>query len=67
MTTLEATKIKASNFEATTNDGKKIFMPKHWLESFGQFVKRKHKKEIAELMKRVEMTQKRLSEEENDV
>ena len=49
-------KIEAPNFEATS-DGKRIFTPKQWLERFRQYIKRKHKMDIAELIRGAEITQ----------
>ena len=53
--TQEATQIEVPNFEATT-DGKKIFKPKQWLERFRQYTERKHKRDIAELIRGEELT-----------
>ena len=49
-------KIEAPNFEATS-DGKSIFTPEQWLERFWQHIKRKHKMDIAELIRGAEITQ----------
>ena len=52
----EESKNEVPNFEATS-DGKKIFTPKQWLETFRQYAKRKHKMDITELIRGAEMTQ----------
>ena len=54
--TQEATQIEVPNFEATTDKGK-IFTLKQWLERFRQYTKRKHKIDIAELLRGVNTTQ----------
>ena len=55
MTTQKATKIEVLNSDATTAM-KKAFSPKQWHESLRQYVKRKHKMDISEQMKRAEIT-----------
>ena len=62
----EENKIKVPNFEATS-DGKRIFTPKQWLERFRQYTKRKHKLDIAELIRRVEITQNGWSGKEAEI
>ena len=52
----EESKIEVLNFEATS-DGKRILTPKQWLERFRQYIKRKHKMDITELIRGVEITQ----------
>ena len=52
----EDSKIEVPNFEATS-DGKRIFTPKQWLERFRQYTKRKHKMDITELIRGVEISQ----------
>ena len=52
----ETKQIEVPDFEATW-DGKRIFTPKQWLERFRQYTKRKHKIDITELIRGVEMTQ----------
>ena len=52
----EENKIEVLNFEATS-DKKRIVTPKQWLERFRQYTKRKHKKDITELIRGAELTQ----------
>ena len=52
----ETKQIEVPDFEATS-DGKRIFTPMQWLERFRQYTKRKHKIDITELIRGVEMTQ----------
>ena len=52
----EENKIVVPNFEALS-DGKRIVTPKLWLERFRQYTKRKHKLDIAELIRGAEITQ----------
>ena len=52
----EATQIEVPNFEAAA-EGNEIYTRKQWLERFRQYTKRKHKIDIAELLRGVETTQ----------
>ena len=52
----EDSKIQVPNFEATSA-GKRMITPKQWLEKFRQYTKRKHKMDITELIRGVEITQ----------
>ena len=62
----EENKIEVPNFEATS-DGKRIFTPKQWLEKFRQYTKRKHKMDIAEIIRGAEITQTDWSGKEAEV
>ena len=52
----EESKIEVPNFKATS-DGKRKCTPKQWLERFRQYTKRKHKMDITELIRGVEISQ----------
>ena len=62
----EENKIEVSNFDAIS-DGKRIFTPKQWLERFRQYTKRKHKMDIAELIRGAEITQTGWSRKEAEI
>ena len=64
--TQEATQIEVPNFEATTH-GKKIFTPKQWLERFRQYIKRKYKMDIAEIIWGEEKPQNDWATKENQI
>ena len=64
--TQETSQIEVPNLEATS-DGKKIFTPKQWLERFRQYTKRKHKIDIAELIRGEEITQTGWTGKENEI
>ena len=62
----EDSKIEVPNFEATS-DRKRIFTPKQWFERFRQYTKRKHKMDITELIRGVEITQTGWSGKETEI
>ena len=64
--TQKATQNEVPNFEATT-DRKEIFTPKQWLERFRQYTKRKHKIDIAEIIRGADMTQNDLAKKETQI
>ena len=62
----EETKIEVPNYEAIT-EGRKTYTSKQWLERFQQNTKRKHKIDIAELIRRTEMTKTGWPEKQTEV
>ena len=63
--TTETKQTEVPNFEATS-DGKRIFTPKQWLERFRQYMKRKYKIDITELIRGAKMTQNGWAEKETE-
>ena len=64
--TTETKQIEVPDFKATS-DGKRIYTPKQWLERFRQYTKRKHKIDITELLRGVEMTQNSWTGKETEI
>ena len=64
--TQEINQIEVPNLEATL-DGKRIFTPKQWFGRFRQYTKRKSKIDIAELIRRTDITQNGWAETENEI
>ena len=54
------------NIDATI-DAKRIFTPKLWLKRFRQYTKRKYKRDIAELIRGVEITQNSWTDKEAEL
>ena len=64
--TTETKQIEVPNFE-TTSDGKRFFTPERWLERFRQYMKRKYKIDITELIRGAETTQNGWTGKESEI